>query len=72
MRNDLVCKTLARGLRNKCMYDLHDLEDVNVHFYDEDNDAWQPMPLKSLLSPSVSPTSSTPIRKIRFQLKWKP
>ncbi|KAL3650307.1 hypothetical protein CASFOL_006710 [Castilleja foliolosa] len=69
MRNDLVCKTLARGLDNKCMYDLHDLEEVNVHCYDKDDGAWQPMPLKSLLNPSVSPT---PIRKIRFQLKWKP
>ncbi|KAL3650299.1 hypothetical protein CASFOL_006702 [Castilleja foliolosa] len=72
MRNDLVCKTLARGLDNKCMYGLHDLEEVIVRFFDEDDGAWQPMPLKSLLNPSVSPTSSTPIRKIRFQLKWKP
>ncbi|KAL3650301.1 hypothetical protein CASFOL_006704 [Castilleja foliolosa] len=70
--NDLVCKTLARGLDNKCMYDLHDLEEVNVHCYGKDDGAWQPIPLKSLLKPSVSPTSSTPIRKIRFQLKWKP
>ncbi|KAL3650306.1 hypothetical protein CASFOL_006709 [Castilleja foliolosa] len=62
--NNTLCKTLARGLDDKCMYDLHDLEEVNVHLFDEDVDAWRPLPLKSLLDPSGR-------QKTRFQLKWK-
>ncbi|KAL3650312.1 hypothetical protein CASFOL_006715 [Castilleja foliolosa] len=67
-KNNLLCKTLALGLDDKSMYDLHDLEEVNVHFFDEDVDAWQPMQLESLLDPSIS----IGIQKFRFQLIWKP
>ncbi|KAL3650305.1 hypothetical protein CASFOL_006708 [Castilleja foliolosa] len=67
--NNLLCKTLSRGLDDdKYMYGLHDLEDVNVLFFDKDVDAWRPLPLKSFLDPSVSVGK----QKVRFQLKWKP
>ncbi|KAL3650300.1 hypothetical protein CASFOL_006703 [Castilleja foliolosa] len=66
--NGLLCKTLARGLDDKSMYDLHDLEEVNLQFFDEDVDEWQSKALESLLDPSISPSGR---QTIRFQLKWK-
>ncbi|KAL3642662.1 hypothetical protein CASFOL_013477 [Castilleja foliolosa] len=66
--NTMLHKTLARGLDDKCMYGLHDLEEVNVHLFDEDADAWRPLPLESLLDPSISLSGG---QKTRFQLKWK-
>ncbi|KAL3650311.1 hypothetical protein CASFOL_006714 [Castilleja foliolosa] len=66
--NNMLRKTLARGLDDKFMYGLHDLEEVNVHLFDEDADEWRPLPLESLLDPSISPSGR---QKTRFQLKWK-
>ncbi|KAL3650308.1 hypothetical protein CASFOL_006711 [Castilleja foliolosa] len=66
--NNMLRRTLARGLDNKYMYDLHDLEEVNVHLFDKDVDAWRSLPLESLLDPSTSPSRR---QKTRFQLKWK-
>ncbi|KAL3650310.1 hypothetical protein CASFOL_006713 [Castilleja foliolosa] len=66
--NNMLRKTLARGLDDKSMYGLHDLEEVNVHLFDEDADAWRPLPLESLLDPSISLSGR---QKTRFQLKWK-
>ncbi|KAL3650302.1 hypothetical protein CASFOL_006705 [Castilleja foliolosa] len=66
--NNTLRNTLARGLDDKCMYGLHDLEEVNVHLFDEDVDVWRPLPLESLLDPSISLSGR---QKTRFQLKWK-